>query len=166
MKKKDIGLIVGAILVIVIAIFATSSTKAEAIELPLTLSGEETGLIKVDYSAYKSKVENNENFIIVIERTGCSYCEMYMPVLEDVTKELSIPVYYIDTAELSEEDYNELNNTNKYLKRNRWGTPTTLLMSGNNVVDSLGGYVEKDSFVKELVNENIKIEQEENTDVE
>ena len=38
MKKKDIGLIVGEILVIVIAIFATSSTKAEAIELPLTLS--------------------------------------------------------------------------------------------------------------------------------
>jgi len=166
MKTKDIILIVGSILVIVIAFFATQGTKANEIELPLALSGEEVGLIKIDYPTYKQKVENNENFIIVIERTGCSYCEMYLPILEDTTKELSIPVYYIDTAELAQEEYSELTTTNKYLKRNKWGTPTTLLMSGNNVVDSISGYVEKDDFISQIIKENIMLSQEENTDVE
>lgn len=166
MKTKDIILIVGSILVIVIAFFATQGTKADKIELPLVLSGEEVGLIKTDYPTYKSKVENNENFIIVIERTGCSYCQMYLPILEDATKELSIPVYYIDTAELSQEEYSELTTTNKYLKRNKWGTPTTLLMSGNNIVDSISGYVEKDEFISQIIKENIKLSQDEINDVE
>ena len=40
----------------------------------------------------------------------------------------------------------KLSTTNKYLKRNEWGTPTTLFMLGDRVLDSIGGYVEKDSI--------------------
>lgn len=165
MNKKDIALIVGAVLIVVIAIFAFSGNNENKVELPLTLSGEDVGIVSIDYSTYKSKVENGENFIVVLERTGCSYCEMYLPVLEDATAELSIPVYDIDTANLTEDEYTELTETNSYLKRNKWGTPTTLLMSGNIVVDSISGYVEKEDFV-EFVNENIILSQEETTDVE
>lgn len=167
MKKKDIILIVGVILIVVLAFFVTGGTNAQpVVELPLALSGDEVGSIKIDYSTYKSKVENGENFIIVIERTGCSFCEMYMPVLDNVTNELSIPVYYIDTADLTEDEYYDLNDSNSYLKRNQWGTPTTLLMSGNVVVDSISGYVEKDAFVSEIIDGNIILDQEENSEEE
>ena len=41
---------------------------------------------------------------------------------------------------------NKLSTTNNYLKRNEWGTPTTLFMLGDRVLDSIGGYVEKSSI--------------------
>lgn len=167
MKKKDIILIVGVVLVLVLAMFTMGGTKANKIEGPVALSGEEVGLIKIDYLAYASKIENAENFIVIIERTGCSYCEMYMPIVEAAANELSIPVYYIDTADLSSDEYTELGNSNNYLKREKWGTPTTLLLSGNIVVDSIGGYVEQDEFTS-FIKKNIILEkpEEETTTLE
>lgn len=157
MKKKDIALIAGVVLMVVVTFFAMQNTSAQKIELPLALSGEEKVLTKIDYSSYVEKINNNDNFIIIIERTGCGYCEMYMPIVEEATKELAIPVYYIDTADLTSDELTDLGVSNSYLKRNQWGTPTTLLMSGSSVVDSISGYVEKEEFVK-FINENIIIE--------
>ena len=117
MNKKDIALIAGVIVLIVVAVFALGNNSSK-VELPLALSGEDVGSIQIDYATYKSKVDNGDNFIVVIERTGCSYCEMYLPILDDATAELSIPVYYIDTADLTEEEYTELNDSNSYLRRN------------------------------------------------
>ena len=42
------------------------------------------------------------------------------------------------------------------MKRNNWGTPTTLFMYGEYVVDSISGYVEKDALV-DFVKENFVI---------
>lgn len=159
MKKKDIVLIVGVVLIMVIALFAVGGTEAKKIEGPVALSGDEVGAIKIGYSDYASKIENNENFIIVIERTGCGYCEMYMPIVEQAANELAIPVYYIDTADLTQDELNDLENSNNYLKREKWGTPTTLLLSGSTVLADIGGYVEKDTFV-DFIEENIILEDE------
>lgn len=159
MKKKDIILIVGVVLIIAIALFATKGTHAANTSLPLRLSGEEKGLIKIDYLTYESKISNNENFIIIIERTGCGYCEKYMPITEEVANELGLPIYYIDTADLSTEDFGKLSESNRYLKTRKWGTPTTLLMSGSTVLDSIGEYVEKDEVVK-FINKDILLNEE------
>lgn len=105
---------------------------------------------------YKEKVANNELFLVVIVRDGCGYCEMYEPIVEEVAGEYKLPFYYINLTNLTEEDSEELSSTNKYLKRNKWGTPTTLFMYGENIVDSISGYVEKDEFVS-FVKENFVI---------
>lgn len=166
MNKKDILLIVGVVLIVIAAFFAMDSTSANPeIEVPLALSKNEVGAIKIDYNTYESKIENNENFIIVIERTGCSFCEKYMPVLETVTNKLEIAIYYIDTADLTQDEYQKLGESNSYLKRERWGTPTTLLLSGKTVIDSIGGYVEEKTLT-EFVEKNIILTKENNTDTE
>ena len=78
-----------------------------------------------------------------------------MPIVEEYANEKQIPVTYIDTDTLTEEEFNKLNTQNAYLKKNpRWGTPTTLMMVGKRVVGSIGGYVEKDKvdeFFKDKV---------------
>ncbi len=146
MKKSDFILIGLVLVIIVVAIFSTRGTKAEdEIEYPLTLTGE-VGLNQITYSDYKKMVEDGDAFVVVIERAGCGYCQMYMPILEEYVKEKQIAVTYIDTDTLTENEFNELSNTNKYLKKNNWGTPTTLFMLGDKVIDVIGGYVEKDSI--------------------
>lgn len=146
MKKSDFILIGLVLVIIVVAIFSTRGTKAEdEIEYPLTLTGE-VGLNQITYSDYKKMVEDGDAFVVVIERAGCGYCQMYMPILEEYAKEKQIAVTYIDTDTLTEDEFNELSTTNKYLKKNNWGTPTTLFMLGDRVIDVIGGYVEKDSI--------------------
>lgn len=156
MKKQDIILIAGAVLVFIIAIFALGKTNANPTG-PLALSGEEKELTEINYSTYEEKIANGDNFIVIIERTGCTYCIKYMPLVEETAKELAIPVYYINTDNLSQDEFTSLNNSNSYLKRNQWGTPTTLFMVGDKVIDSIGQYVEKDTFVS-FVKENIKVD--------
>ena len=80
-----------------------------------------------------------------------------MPIVKEVVEEKKIPVYYVDTNNLTSEEMTELSTTNKYLKKNSdWGTPTTLLMRGENILDSIGGYVEKEEFVS-FLEEKVKM---------
>lgn len=150
MKKSDFILIGVVILIIVAAMFSSKGTVAEEeVNYPLTLAGE-AGLHQITYDEYNSKVENEDAFIVIIERAGCSYCVQYMPVVEEVANEKKIPIYYIDTDTLTSDEFNELSTTNNYLKRNEWGTPTTLFMLGDRVLDSIGGYVDKDTVLSFL----------------
>ena len=146
MKKTDFILIGLVLVLIIVGIVSSKGTEKQAeIEFPLTLAGE-VGLHEITYSEYDEMVNNGDAFVVVIERTGCSYCQMYMPIMEEVAKEQKIAVTYINTDNLTEEEFNELSTKNKYLKKNQWGTPTTLFMLGDRIVDSIGGYVEKESI--------------------
>ena len=147
MKKSDFILIGVVLVIVVLSMFSTKGTKSlEDVEYPLQLVGE-AGLHEITYSQYKSFVDNGDAFIVVIERSGCSYCIQYMPIVEEVANEKKIPVYYIDTDTLSTDDMNELSNTNSYLKKNSWGTPTTLFMLRDRVLDNIPGYVDKEELL-------------------
>ena len=150
MKKSDFILIGVVILIIVVAALSTKGNIEEAkVDYPLTLVGD-AGLHQMTYNDYEEMVKSGDPFIVVIERATCSYCQQYMPILEEVADEKSIPLYYIDTDTLTSDENNLLASTNAYLKRNQWGTPTTLFMLGERVLDTIGGYVEKDSVLSFL----------------
>ena len=146
MKRTDIILIAAFLVLIAIGIFSSKGTeKLPEIEFPLKLSGE-VGLHEITYSEYDDMVKNGDAFVVVIERTTCGYCQQYMPIMEEVAKEQKIAVTYINTDNLTQEELNELSTQNKYLKKNQWGTPTTLFMLGDRIVDSISGYVGKESI--------------------
>lgn len=154
MKKSDFILIGLVLVIVVVGIFSTRGTEAlPEIEYPLELAGE-VGANQITYQDYEELVYNDEAFIVVIERAGCSYCVMYMPIVKEVAEEKKIPILYIDTDTLTQEEFNELSTKNAYLKKGNWGTPTTLFMLGDRVIDSIGGYVEKEvleEFIKDRV---------------
>jgi len=154
MKKSDF-ILIGVVLVIcLVAILSSKGTKAlDEIDFPLELTGE-VGLNQITYSEYEKMVNDGDAFIVVIERAGCGYCIEYMPIVKEVADEKKIAITYIDTDTLSQEEYEKLSTKNNYLKRNNWGTPTTLFMLGDRVVDAIGGYVEKsvfEDFIKDRV---------------
>lgn len=158
MKKSDLILIGGVLLVILIS-FLAFNVKSEKIEVPVKLEGN-PGINEITYSEYEEKINNEETFLVMIVNDGCSYCEMFIPVVTEVANEYSIPVYSLNLANLTSDEYNSLSNSNSYLKRERWGTPTTLLMQGKTVIDSIGGYVEKENLVS-FVKENIVLTSDE-----
>lgn len=150
MKKSDLILVGLVLVIVVVAMFSSKGTQSlDDVEYPVTLTGE-VGLHQITYSEYEDFVDNGEPFIVVIERAGCGYCIQYMPIVEEVAKEKKIPLYYIDTDTLSQDEFNELSTTNNYLKRNNWGTPTTLFMLGDRVLESIPGYVDKENLLSFL----------------
>lgn len=154
MKKSDFILIGLVLVVVIVGVLSSKGTRAEEeIHFPLELSGE-VGLNQITYDEYKDMVLNNEAFIVVLKREGCGYCTQYMPIIEEVANDNNIAITYIDTDSLTNEEFNELSSTNEYLKKNSWGTPTTLFMLGDRVIDAIGGYVEKsvvDKFIEDRV---------------
>lgn len=146
MKKTDFILIGVALVLVAVGIFSSKGTVAlEEIEFPLALTGE-IGSHEISYDQYEAMVKNGDAFIVVIERTGCGYCQQYMPLVEEVANEKKVAITYINTDNLTEEEMEKLSTTNNYLKRNEWGTPTTLFMLGDRIVDSISGYVGKESI--------------------
>ena len=70
----------------------TPDEVLEEVNYPLTLNGE-TGMHQLTYNEYEDKVASGDPFIVVIEREGCGYCTMYMPVLEEIAKENDLIVF-------------------------------------------------------------------------
>ena len=150
MKKTDIALVLGVIIVIIIGCFAMKGTKAKpTYELPLTLSGE-AGLQKLSYEEYQKKIDDNESFVFIVERTTCSHCQNFMPVAEKFAKDNSVPMYYIDTDEMEQADWSNLETSNTFFKKNsgNWGTPTTIVLAGSEAIDSIEGETDSESLLK------------------
>lgn len=153
-KQRDIILVLLVAVVLIIALVLTGNKKLD-IELPIALEGE-AGFTEITYLEYEEKLNTEAPFVVVIERDGCSYCEKYHPVVENVANQYGLPIYYINLANLTSEEQSSLSTSNTYLKTKQWGTPTTLFMYGNTVVDSIGGYVDEDTF-KEFAEENFVV---------
>ena len=155
MKKTDLILIGVVVLIVIISIFCLKETKATPIE-KYSLTGT-PGLTSITYEEYDELIKKEEPFIVIIERTGCHYCELYMPIAEEVAKEKNVAIYYINTDTLTEEQMTALSTSNEYLSSKEWGTPTTLLLKGTKALDSIGGYVEANKL-KEFLEKNINME--------
>ena len=149
-KTSDIILIVGLLAVVILACFTLKGEKAEpSYELPLALSGE-PGLQQLTYAEYQEKVDNDESFVIIIERATCSHCVSFMPIAEQFAKDNNVPMYYVDTDTFETEDWEQFEMSNTYLKQNigDWGTPTTVVLAGKEAVD----YIEGETTAENLLN--------------
>ena len=50
---------------------------------------------KIKYTELIEKIENKEDFVLLISRTTCSHCVTYKPKLKDLANEYIVNVYYI-----------------------------------------------------------------------
>lgn len=64
---------------------------------------EESNLVELTFDELTKKVENKEDFILVIESDQCSACAIYMPTMEEVVKNYNVKVNYINIHDLTDE---------------------------------------------------------------
>lgn len=161
LKKSDLFLIVGLVIVVILGSFLMKGEKEEpSYQLPLTLEGE-AGLHLLSYSDYQQKIDNKESFVVVLSRESCSHCANFMPVAKQFAEDKKLPMYYVDTDTFTEEDWNKFETSNTFLKKNsgNWGTPTTIVLAGNEAVDYIEGETTADKL-QELYNNYFDMNQE------
>ena len=160
-RKNDLFLLLGLVVVVVLGFFVLKGKDVgPTYELPLTLSGE-AGLHELTYSEYQEKVDNDESFVVILESASCSHCVAFMPVAEKFANDNGLPMYYVDTNTFSSEDWDGFEKSNTYLKKanGRWGTPTTMVLAGNETVSYIEGETDAASLLN-LYNEYFDMSEE------
>lgn len=80
-------------------------------------------LAEIKYDEVMEKIDNDEDFILLVSQTTCTHCMDYKPKLEKVANKYKINVYYIETDLLSDEEEAELKKHFSFR-----GTPQTIFV--------------------------------------
>ncbi|MDD2378138.1 MAG: thioredoxin family protein [Bacilli bacterium] len=108
----------------------------------------------IGYGEFEQLNNGEDPFILVIGQTGCSYCTKFKPIINQVSKDTSVTINYIDIKRLTENEFNNLISNIDYFKgESSWGTPLTLIINKKQTIDYLNGYVET-SELKAFLNKN------------
>lgn len=111
-----------------------------------------------DYDSYKKVIKSNENEIIVLASSTCTYCLSEHPILNEIAKETGAKInyMYLDRAIKSQEEYDKFMSSMTWFNNNSdFGTPTTLIVKNKEVVSELSGYRTNDEMVSFLKDNGI-----------
>ena len=111
-----------------------------------------------DYDSYKKVIKSNENALIVLASSTCTYCQSEHPILSEIAKETGAKInyMYLDRAILSQEEYDKFMGSMTWFNDNSdFGTPTTLIVKNKEVVSELSGYRTKDEMISFLKDNEI-----------
>lgn len=99
-------------------------------------------------------VASNEEKLVYIGRSSCSFCVKFLPVLQQAQKDYDYETLYLDiTTVTSEEQKNILlsyDDDEKFISENFGATPMVLLMKNGKMIDHWIGYAEYDKYVEWL----------------
>ena len=103
-----------------------------------------------DFKSIKGTFKNKDKEIIVIGQTSCSYCIMFKPVLMSIVDKYNVKINYMNYNEIKEQE--ELG---KYLEqyeqfKGDWGTPMTLIVQNEKIIDVFNGYGTETNYIKFL----------------
>lgn len=126
----------------------------EMIDKDEKLEAVDSNLNKLDYSKYDELINKNENNIIVVGQTGCSYCESAKPVLNALAKKYEMSINYLNITDLSEEDQGKVVNSLDIFSGD-FGTPLIMVVNNKKVIDSIQGFESEEKYVNFFKKNNL-----------
>ncbi len=135
MKNNKNLLFIGAIILFLLIIFWLIISNIN-----------KTELTEITYDQLVTKINNKDSFVLCISRTTCSHCNDYKPKLNEVAKENSITIYYIDVDKYDEEEFSNLISFDG-------STPTTIFVKNGEeetTSNRINGDVTKSKIIEKL----------------
>ena len=137
MKKRRNIIIVISLIIISIA----------GIVLISNITASNGTLQKINYKELTKKINNKENFVLIVSRTDCSHCMSYKPKVKQIAKDYNLIIYYID--------FDEEKNKEKFLKEYNLdgSTPITLFIKNGketSLLNRLEGDLEEEKVIERL----------------
>lgn len=137
MKKKNVIFTIAIIIfIIMISILIINNI----------INNKSGSLIELNYQQLKEKINNKDDFILIVSQTTCSHCASYKPKVKKISEEYKIDVYYIDYDNESDD------NKKEFLKDfNLDGsTPITLFINNGkekSMLNRIEGDVSKEKII-------------------
>ena len=118
---------------------------------------EQADIEEVSVDKYLELMDEDEPSVIYIARPTCSYCQIETPIMKHVVYQYpDARIYYLNTDEFEDEDQSKFIKSDDMFSES-FGTPTTIVVKGGKVVDSIAGATTGDNLI-ELFKKNGIIE--------
>lgn len=152
-NKEKIQTIVIAILSLIIVFMGAYFSS----ELKYcTVDKKEVVLEKIAMNDFITLLNDDSASIIYLARPGCGFCQKQEPIVKEIISEHDLPLFYLNTDDLSEEEFNTIINLDENEKffgtdGEKFGTPTALIVKSGKIVDAQIGLTEKESYEQFLI---------------
>lgn len=116
---------------------------------------KEVTLEQIGMNEFTTLLNDESASIIYIARPTCGYCQQQEPIVKQIFGEYDLPLYYLNTDNLSAEEMSKLFETDESLfgkDGSEFGTPTTIVVKNGKIVDSTVGLTQKDDYLSFLKN--------------
>ena len=160
--NKKIIIVVGIILVIILLIITSSIKPKEKLsnDPNIILSNAEyesenvkenelKELNEINLKDYFDMYNNKSREIVLIGKPTCGYCEIAIPIIENINYEYNLNINYLDIAKLTEDENNEFINSNE-LYQEDFGTPILVIIGNKKIYSNQSGLTDHAHYVKLL----------------
>lgn len=157
-KNIIIIVIVIAVLVGLVALLGGSKNEKKLEESPEIIlknaekesssvkESDKKDFIQINVDKYLEYYNGNEKKVILIARPTCHYCQIAEPILQKLSKELSIDINYLNTDNFGEEDEAKLVSSNEFFEEG-YGTPILLVVSKSSIIDKVDGLTDSTHYI-------------------
>ena len=147
-KKGQILLFVGLIIIVgFISINVIDSKKqTEVINeyYQLYNMDNENTSSEFEDSDVVMKVDEDQYSIVFFGATGCSYCQLYQPVIDEIMELYGLDYYYVNTANISQDKLVDMLEKGGVSVKD-FGTPTTVIIKNGEAVANNIGYMDREA---------------------
>ena len=109
---------------------------------------EKSNVVAIKFSELKKKIEDKDDFVLVITQEGCSHCQNYAPIMKRVSNKYNIKIYDLNLTALNDEERKEL-----ITIANVSGTPTTIFFKDGeetSTLNRISGEASESKLVEKL----------------
>lgn len=163
-------------LITMISVLNNGTSNSQDTETSNTSSQEQASNNSYDTSAFKTikgsdiaSESKDKTIAVMIGRQGCGYCAAYAPILTKLIQDTGITIHYIDLlgfldistnpAKIVDQASFDAINSLQGAKGVSYtgadalrGTPATLIIKDNKIVDFISGYTEEANIKQALTN--------------
>lgn len=129
-NKKMIAIVIAIVIVIIGAIGISYVGKEQEKKL---------------MQKYTDLINSKETQIIYLGRAGCSYCQQFTPIMNQMKEEYGIKYTYVDTDELSQSNLSALLKMLN-VDETQFGTPHLSIVKEGKVLGTQMGYTDKEGL--------------------
>lgn len=90
---------------------------------------------ELNFKDFKSLFSTSKKSILVVTKTGCSYCEAFRPQFKEALSNLGLNAYEVNISNLKSNE-----NIGEYIAV--YGTPITYIIENGNVTHTYSGYAD------------------------
>ena len=65
---------------------------------------KKSNVVAIKFNELKEKIDNKDDFVLVVTQEGCSHCKNYAPTMKKVSIKYDIKIYDLDLTKLTDNE--------------------------------------------------------------
>lgn len=106
-----------------------------------------TAPVSISVSEYLDLYNSDGLSIVLLSKESCSYCQIAIPIIENIIYEKGININHIDVGNMNSDDTSKLIGSDDYFSEG-YGTPLLLLVGNGEIKDKIEGLSTKSSYME------------------